>query len=110
MSLSKGKITVAEIEGVRCSVVETGLTDSRANFLKELLENCGYVVKCEKEKAKDGSPAGTFTLGVTDIIFHPVIKVYQHALIKKDGSVVTPAYWNQWAEGSDLPYYQVIPK
>lgn len=110
MSLNKGKHSIAEIENVRCSVVETGLNEQRAGFLKELLQNNGYTVKVEAEKAKDGTPAGTYILGVTDILFHPVIKVYQHALVKKDGSEVTPAYWNQWPEGSELPYYQVILK
>ena len=110
MSLSKGKVTIVEIDGVRCSVVETGLSESRAKFLKELLENNGYVVKLDQEKTKDGSPSGTCILGVTDILFHPVIKVYQHGLLREDGQEVTPAYWNQWPEGSDLPYYQVISK
>ena len=107
MPLNKGKHTVAEIEGVRCTVVETGLTPSRAGFLKDLLEHNGLEVKMEKEKAKDGTPLETLILGVTDILFNPVIKVYQHKLFRKDGHEVTPAYWNQWPEDPDLPYWQV---
>jgi hypothetical protein len=108
MSLTKGKNNVAEIDGVRCSVVETGLTESRANFLKELLQENGYNVKCEPEKTKDGASTGAYILGVTDILFNPVIKVYQHGLFRKDGSEVSPAWWNQWPEDQNIPYYQVI--
>jgi hypothetical protein len=107
MSLNKGKHTVTEIEGVRCSVVETGVSEARMTFLKELLENNGYTVKCEKEKAKDGSPLETFILGVTDILFNPVIRVYQHKILRKDGKEVTPAYLNQWTADPGLPYWQV---
>jgi hypothetical protein len=109
MSLNKGKHTVAEIEGVRCTVVETGLSADRAAFLKDLLEQNGYTVKCEQEKAKDCTPLETLVVGVTDLLFNAVIKVYQHRLFRKDGNEVTPAYWNQWPVDQDLPYWQVKP-
>jgi hypothetical protein len=108
MALNKGKHIVAEVEGERCTVIETGLSESRAAFLKELLIHNGFAVKSEKEKAKDGSTLETSLLGVTDLLFNPVIKVYQHALLRKDGKEVTPAYWNQWPEDPDLPYWEVI--
>jgi hypothetical protein len=107
MSLNKGKHVIAEIEGVRCSVVETGLSEDRRKFLGELLKDNGYSVKAEKEKAKDGTPCETYILGVTDILFNPVIKVYQHRILRKDGKEVTPAYWNQWTADKDIPYWQV---
>ena len=107
MPLNKGKHLIAEVEGVRCSVVETGVNESRADFLKELLRHNGYEVKMEKEKAKDGTLLDTYILGVTDILFNPVIKVYQQKLLAPGGSVVTPAYWNQWGADTTLPYWQV---
>ena len=106
MSLSKGKHNIAEIEGVRCTVVETGVTEERAEFLKNMLTFNGYEVKLEKEKAKDGSILASFVIGVTDILFNPMIVVYEKKFVRKDGKTVTPAYWNQWPEGDDLPYWQ----
>jgi hypothetical protein len=108
MSLNKGKHIVAEIEGFRCTVVETSLSGDRVTFLKELLLHNGYDVKSEKEKAKDGSPLETQILGVTDLLFNPVIKVYQHKIFRKDGKEATPAYWNQWPVDQELPYWEVI--
>jgi len=107
MSLNKGKHTVAEIEGVRCTIVETGLSEDRMTFLQELLLHNGYTVKTEKEKAKDGSAMETSILGVTDLLFNPVINVYQHRIFRNDGKEATPAYWNQWKADPDLPYWQV---
>jgi hypothetical protein len=107
MALNKGKHSVIEIEGVRCSVVETGLIESRASFLKELLEDNGYDVKMEKEKTKEGAELDTLVLGVTDILFNPVIRIYAHKLLRKDGHIVTQAYWNEWPVNSDLPYWMV---
>ena len=107
MSLSKGKHNIAEIDGVRCTVVETGLTDARAGFLKDLLVFNRYDVKMEQEKAKDGSLIETFILGITDIIFNPMIAVYEKKLFRKDGKTVTPNYWNQKPEQDDIPYWQV---
>ena len=105
----KGKHTVAEIGGVRCSIVETGLTDERINFLKEILELNGYEVKTDREKGKDGSPQPTSVIGVTDILFSAMVSLYERKLLTKDHHVVNPAFWNQWPEGTwDLPYYMVV--
>lgn len=107
MSLKKGKHTVTEIEGIRCTVIETGISENRVGFLKELLVHNGYEVKLEKEKAKDGTQLETYILGVTDILFNPVIAVYQQKLLRNDGHVVTQAYWNQWSADPDIPYWMV---
>lgn len=107
MAFLKGKHTITEIDGVRCTVVETGLADDRVAFLKGLLEFNGFSVKVEKEKAKDGSLMPTSMLGVTDLIFNPAVALYQHKLLLKDGKEVTPSYWNQWGMDADLPYWQV---
>ena len=107
MALINGKHVVAEIEGVRSTVVETGLNENRSLFLKEILQHNGYEVKMEKEKAKDGTPLDTWILGVTDIIFNPMIRIFERKILRPDGHPVSPAYWNQWAVDPDLPYYLV---
>jgi hypothetical protein len=103
----KGKHQVAEIEGIRCTVAGTGLSEGRKEFLMELLTLNGFEVKAEKEKAKDGTALETWTAGVTDIHFNPTIAIYAHKLHRKDGAVVTPAYWEQSGLPADLPYWQV---
>lgn len=108
MPLNKGKHTVQEIEGLRCTVVETGLTPERAQFLKSLLAFNGFEVKLEPEKAKDGTALETLVLGVTDLLFNPVIAVYGHRLRRPDGGEVTQAYWNQWEADTALPYWMVV--
>lgn len=107
MALLKGKHQVAEIDGVRCSVIETGLDPKRMEFLKEILTFNGYEVMTEPEKAKDGTPTGSYQMGVTDLLMNPVVKLYQKKLFRKDGAVINPAYWYQWPNQWDTPYWQV---
>ena len=107
MALNKGKHTVTEIEGVRCKVVESGITPERASFLKKILVQNGFEVKLENEKAKDGTALETMVIGVTDIIFNPAIQIYMHKLKKEDGNIVTLQYWNQWPSDPDIPYWMV---
>lgn len=105
----KGKHTVVEIEGVRCTVVETGASEERIKFLKEILEFNGYEVKTDKEKAKDGTALATSVIGVTDIVFSAMVVLYERRLRRKDGHILNPAYWNQWPDQTwDIPYYQVV--
>ncbi len=109
MPLNKGKHVIAEIEGTRCTVVETGLTEARAAFLKDLLENNHFEVKTEPENSKEGAPTGTLILGVTDLEFNPVVKVYERKLFRNDGKVVSPAWWNQWeVQDDEIPYIEII--
>ena len=107
MALNKGKHNIVEIEGVRCTLVESGLTEDRAHFLKTLLQTNGYEVKMEKEKGKDGAELGTWQLGVTDLLFNPVIALYALKLHREDQKIVTQAYWNQWPVDQDIPYWMV---
>ncbi|HEY3369637.1 MAG TPA: hypothetical protein VGK10_02240 [Prolixibacteraceae bacterium] len=93
MALNKGKHLVEEIDGVRCTVVEKGISADRAQFLKNILELNGYDVKI----AADTDPA-TVNLGVTDILFNPVIDVYERRLKSPSGKRVTPAYWLQQSD------------
>lgn len=107
MSLNKGKHNVGEVDGVRCTIVETGITKNRADFLKELLNINGFEVKIQEEITDPPAETKTFTLGVTDIVFNPVIAVYQKRLLRKDGRKVTPAYWNQAGAEENKPYWLV---
>ncbi len=90
MILNKGKHLVEEIEGVRCTVVEKGITTERAAFLKKILELNGLVVKTAEE-----ADTTTLKLGVTDILFNPIIDVYERRLKSPSGKKITPAYWLQ---------------
>jgi len=107
MSLNKGKHHVGEVDGIRCTIVETGITKERADFLKGLLEFNGYVVKIQEEISDPPASPKKYTLGVTDIIFNPVIAVYQKSLKTKEGKKVTPAFWNQAVEEVNIPYWLV---
>ena len=91
----KAKHIVEEINGVRCTVVEKGISKERVDFLKALLEfNKLEVVVAEDKKESEDAPT-LFTLGVTDIVFNPVNAVYEMKLKTTDGKKVSPAYWDQ---------------
>jgi hypothetical protein len=90
MALNKGKHLVEEIDGTRCSVVEKAVSPERTEFLKKLLELNGYTVKIASE-----GETGTFKIGVTDLLFNPVIDVYKRRLKSLTGKKVTPSYWLQ---------------
>ena len=90
MVLNKGKHLVEAIDGVRCTVVENSITPERAEFLKKLLELNGYEVKTALE-----ADQATMKIGVTDLLFNPVIDVYERRLKSPSGKKITPAYWLQ---------------
>ena len=104
MALNKGKHIVEAVDGVRCSLVETGASKERVDFLKKLLELNGYEVKVVAENEE----ATTFKIGVSDLIFNPVIDVYQRRLKSFTGKRVTPAYWLQQSDSeteSEVNYW-----
>jgi hypothetical protein len=74
---------------VRCIVVESGITNERADFLTKLLSHNKYEVK------KSVSPENIITIGVTDLLFNPVLDVYKRRLKSLTDKKVTPAYWLQ---------------
>jgi hypothetical protein len=90
MPLNKGKHIIEEIDGMRCSLVEKGASPERTGFLKKLLELNGYTVKIAAEVETE-----TFKIGVTDLLFNPVVDVYKRSLKSFTGKKVTPAYWLQ---------------
>lgn len=107
MSIKKGKHTVSEIDGVRCTIVETDASSDRMEFLKELLEFNGFVVKVSENR---GADPVNYTIGVTDLVFNPTIAVYERVLKTKDGHRVSPAYWEQKTTICDPRYWRVRRK
>jgi hypothetical protein len=108
MPLNKGKHIIQEIEGVRCSVVETGAGKQRMEFLKEILTLNKYEVKTALLDKKEGETADTYVIGVTDLLFNPVIEVYKRRLLSKTGHKITPAYWLQTSDAeteAEVNYY-----
>jgi len=101
----KAKHTVEEIQGTRCTIVEKGISAERCQFLKQLLEfNKFTVLVAEDAKASEEAPT-LYTLGVTDLVFNPVIAVYEMALVTPGGQKVSPAYWEQKDTGSIDQYW-----
>ena len=114
-----------DIDGVKCAVVETGVSEDRKNFLKDLLEYNRYqvVVSAEAPKAPPvaapaegevGEPTAatpppptTYKLGVTDVTFNTTNAIYGRLLKTRNGRVVTMAYWQQQESVSrdDVPYF-----
>lgn len=95
MTLNKGKHVFKEVDGVRCTIVEDKISKERLHFLKDLLELNGYEVRSEELPPAEEGGEVTYTLGVTDLVFNPVIAVYQRILKNKEGQRITPDYWNQ---------------
>jgi len=93
----KAKHIVEEIKGTRCTVIEKGATAERAEFLKNLMEFNNYEVILADEPVVEGSPA-LFTIGTTDLVFNPVIAVYELSLKTPAGQKVSPAYWEQYSK------------
>lgn len=85
----KGKHIVEEINGVRCSIVETDVSKERLDFLTKLLQKNNYeVYSMETEE-------NLYKIGVNDLLFNPVIDVYKRRLKTLDDKVLTHEYWFQ---------------
>ncbi len=109
MALTKGKHVTQEIDSVYCTLVESGISAERCSFLKKLLEFNGFEVKTEEVPGTDDQ-SPTFTIGVTDLVFNPVIAVYEQSLNRPGGGKVSPVYWNQQPEVEKLPYFDYREK
>lgn len=103
----KAKHIVEEINGTRCTIVEKGATADRVDFLKKLLEFNQFEVIVAADTVAEGSPA-LFTIGVTDLVFNPVIAVYELSLKTTDGKKVSPANWNQYTSDSIDEYWEFV--
>jgi len=122
-----------ELGGVKCAIVEKNASKERVAFLKDLLETNNFevvVVPSPPPKAAavpkpaattEGEPQPqpsnpepqiltpeTFTIGVTNLAFNPTNAIFGRLLRKKDGHIVTQAYWYQKESSShdEIPYYE----
>jgi hypothetical protein len=105
MPLNNAKHIVSEIDGVRCTIVETGITLDRAAFLRQLLAFNNYEVKEMQVPSEVQAEEPKYTIGVTDLIFNPVFAVYECLLKTPEGKYVTPGYWRQECIECDPSYW-----
>lgn len=105
MALTNAKHIIGEIDGVRCTIVETGATLERVAFLSDLLTFNNFEVKELKEVPETEGGEPKYTIGVTDLIFNPVFAVYERQLKTKEGPAVTPGYWKQECIECDPRYW-----
>lgn len=105
MAINNAKHIIGEIDAVRCTIVETGVSLDRAAFLNELLTLNGLEVKEMKEPLKEPGTEQLYTIGVTNLVFNPVFAIYERKLKTIEGSIVTPAYWKQECTDCDPRYW-----
>ena len=105
MTILKGKHITKDIDGVRCTVVENEVSAERRDFLKNILEYNKYTVHFEEQAAAEEGGEPTYIIGVTSMIFNPVIAVYQRMLFTEDGRRITPDYWNQNTDTIEPNYW-----
>lgn len=108
-SLTIAKHQITEIDGVRCTLIESGISRKRMEFLRDLLTYNKKEVKVRTESPVEGSTEELYTVGVTDIVFNPIYAIYERSLLKPDGSVVNPAFWRQ-LEGDTSGEYWMFGK
>ena len=89
-SLTTAKHQIGEIDGIRCTIVESGVSVERMEFLRSILEFNKLEVRVREEAPAEGAAGTHYTLGVTDIVFNPVYAIYERTLRLPDGSVGTP--------------------
>ena len=105
MALNNAKHVVSEIEGIRCTVIESGISLERAAFLRELLEFNNLEVKEMLNPSETSGEEQKYTIGVTSLIFNPVFAIYERLLKTREGAAVTPGYWKQECQECDPRYW-----
>lgn len=105
MAINNAKHIVSEINGIRCTIIESGATLERVAFLSDLLSFNNLEVKEMKEVSGDQSGETKYTIGVTDLVFNPVFAIYERQLKTREGSIATPGYWNQECTECDPRYW-----
>jgi hypothetical protein len=105
MAINNAKHIVSEIDGIRCTIVESGVTLERAAFLRQLLEYNKFEVKELQIPSEVQGEEPKYTIGVTDLVFNPVFAVYECLLKTPEGGYVTPGYWNQECIDCDPRYW-----
>ncbi len=105
MAINNAKHIVGEIDGVRCTIVESSVPLERVAFLKELLEFNNYDVRKQVIQPESEGGETKYTVGVTDLVFNPVFAIYERLLKTPEGDHVTPGYWNQKCIKCDPMYW-----
>ena len=105
MAINNAKHITGEIDGVRCTIVEKGISLDRAAFLRDLLEFNNLEVKEMADPSESPGEEPKYTVGVTDLVFNPVFAIYERKLKNKDGIFVTPGYWKQECVDCDPRYW-----
>jgi hypothetical protein len=105
MAINNAKHIIGEIDGIRCTIVETGATLERSAFLIDLLSFNNLEVKEIQEVSEVPGEELKFTVGVTDLIFNPVFAIYERQLKTREGAFVTPGYWKQECIECDPRYW-----
>jgi hypothetical protein len=98
------KHTFGKINGTRVTFVEKGISKDRMEFLKDLLELNGFEVITEEIAPKEEEGETTYNIAVTDMMFNPVIWIYDRRLKTADGHYVTHEYWEKGG-GVTKPQY-----
>jgi hypothetical protein len=101
----KAKHIVEEINGQRCTVVEKGIEKIRMDFLNDLLLFNKFEVVVEEVAKTEESTVQFYNIGVTDLVFNPVIAVYEMSMKNQKGQPVTAPYWNQETTNSIKEYW-----
>ncbi len=104
-SLTNAKHQIGEIDGIRCTIVESGITKGRMEFLRDLLSCNSLDVKVKEDVPAEGSTEILYTIGVTNIVFNPTYAVYERSLHQPDGTVVTPAFYRQMEGDTSVLYW-----
>lgn len=105
MAISNAKHLVGEIDGVRCTIIESGISLERVAFLRDLLEFNNMEVKETEELSEVPGEESRYTIGVTDLLFNPVFAIYERQLITMEGAPITPGYWKQECTDCDPRYW-----
>jgi hypothetical protein len=105
MAINNAKHIVSEIDGVRCTIIESGSAPERIAFLNDLLSFNNLEVKEMQEPLTAEGAEPRYTIGVTDLVFNPVFAVYERQLKTGEGSFVTPGYWKQECVECDPRYW-----
>jgi hypothetical protein len=105
MALNNAKHIIGEIDGIRCTIIETGATLERVAFLSDLLSFNNLDVKDMIEASEIQGEESKYTIGVTDLIFNPVFAVYERQLQNREGTAVTPGYWKEECTECDPRYW-----
>jgi hypothetical protein len=105
MAINNAKHIIGEIDGIRCTIVETGATLERSAFLSDLLSYNKLEVKEMKTLSEVQGEEPTYTIGVTDLMFNPVFAIYERQMRTREGAFVTPGYWKQECIECDPRYW-----